>query len=824
MVISKQTNSNILYPLLKSLSLFKGISDHLLLDISSHCSLKTLRTQDLMVSQGEILNKFFIVLAGELEVYTQDEHGEKIILDRLSSGDYYGEICLLTGEPSPVCISTAKKSQIIIFEDRGFENLIQWVPELNHKVIKTLSSQLIKVNDEIFAARNKELSLASFIIHSRNDWHELVGQSKFTKILRHKIDEIARHNEPVLILGEKGTGKILAANLIHTHGMRNEKPFIVVECEELAKDEEGNKLLGPLAKMERLTDGFSYLDLAQGGTLFLNDIELLPKGALLRLMDYVNRSREVRILMASTVSNPTRYIEKKFPGIVCNALFRNLLYLEPLRNRKRDIPELLNHFVALKSKKYEKQGLSLSPAATEKLLYHDYQQANVRELEEIIDRAVLLTNSSVIEAETIILGEVIKSNPGYNLLQWGFLKNLIHHKIWPHRAQQGMSLIFIGILFFTFTGNNSNLWINTFTWKFMGPMIILVSLLLARISCSICPFAFLASKAQEIKCYARPVPDIISKNYYLFFSFLFSLIFWYEEFFDIKDVPYLTGLLLLAISAAAITCGLLFRGQIWCRYLCPLGAIFAVCSTLSPVELRAKTDICQNKCQTFNCYKGDTRTGCPMLQHAAYLDSNMNCKLCFKCVLNCPNDSIRFSLRPPGREIWRLSNVHGGMAALVLFFGLMLLPLCLLPEIKNTYPQHWKWVFNFSYWTLFLLLTAFVVLFLKKRVLAKNFVPYLRMSLAFIPLITGSHISYQLGTKFSPLKNYLVQLSSLKTSSPLLTTTACYFLQAHFMVIGLLFTGYCLTKISPKVKNKWLNAAAFFLALGYFTLVLLLLA
>ncbi|GAB6179809.1 sigma 54-interacting transcriptional regulator [Desulfotomaculum defluvii] len=819
MVSGWQTPKDFIYQILYGLNLFNGISPDHLQAISNDCTLKVLRVQDPMIYQWEILKNFFIVASGELEVYTTDENGDKIILDRLFTGDYYGDICLLTGEPSPVNISALRKSQVIIFDDAAFHRLIQLLPKLNSKIIKTLSTQLQKVNLENTATKNKQLALATFILESRSYLNKLVGQSKFSKMLRHKIDDLAKHSEPLLITGEKGTGKLLVANLIHKRSSRKDLPFIVVDCEELSQDKEGNKLLGPLLKTGALPEQFSYLELAQRGTLYLNDIELLSKGALLRLLEYVNRSREVRVIMTSTVNNPSHYLEKRFPGITCYSLFRNKLYLEPLRNRKRDIPELLKHFVGLKCSKYKKGMMTLSPDAVEKLLSHDYQQSNIQELEEIIDRAVILTDGKVIEADSIILGEVTRSLAGYNLFNLSVFKGLIDQKIWPQRAQMIVTILFLVILLFSFLEGNENSWVSLLTWQVMGPIIIMSSHVLARVSCSICPFSQLASVAQHIKCFEKQIPPFLTRYYYVTIIFLFSIIFWYEEYFCIKESPYLTGWLLVTIAAAAVTCGFLFKGHVWCRYMCPLGAIFALCSTLSLVELRTKTDICQNNCQTYNCYKGSSRTGCPMLQHAMYIDSNINCKLCFKCVTNCPNDSIKFSLRPPGREILKLSNVHGGFAVLVIFFGLMLIPPLTLTSIKAHYPLRWELLFNLFYWLLFALLLTLAVPLIKPHLSKKYFTPYLRMSLGFVPLISTAHISYQLGAKFYELKTISMQLVG-NGNQHLFATNALTFLQTFLMIFGLLLTLYYLYKILPQIRHQGVSYITLAIALGYFTLLI----
>jgi transcriptional regulator with AAA-type ATPase domain/NAD-dependent dihydropyrimidine dehydrogenase PreA subunit len=796
------------YKTLQGLKLFKEVATDQLRIISDDCNIITLRTNHPIVSHGDVLKNFFIVISGELAVYVEDEYREKIVLHRLLAEDYYGDICLLTGEPSDVNISSVKKSKVVVFNDEAFQRLIKVIPQLNDQIIKNLSSQIRKINIEKAAAKNKQLALATSILESRSSLKRLVGQSKFTKMLRRTLENQAKHCEPLLITGEKGTGKLLAANLINKQSTRKDLPFIVVDSEELANDEAGNRLLGQ----------FSYLELAQRGTLFLNDIELLPKAALLRLIKYVDQHRDVRIIMASAVNNPDQYIEKRKPGVATYNLFRNSIHLEPLRNRKRDIPELVNYFVNLKCKKYEKETMTPDSNAIEKLLTHDYQQANIQELEEIIDRAVLLTDGEIIEADSIILGQVSQNRSGYNLLGLQCFKELVYQKKWPQRPQLLVTVMFFGILLISLLGGNQNEWINIFTWKVLGPAIIIASLLLGRIVCSVCPFSMLASLAQNLKCYGKQLPTYMKRYYYITIMLLFSLIFWYEEYFSINNSPYLTGLLLVAIAVAAIICGLLFKGHAWCRYLCPLGAIFSVCSPLSIVELRANTDICQNKCQTFNCYKGSSGSGCPMLQHAMYMDSNINCKLCFKCVTNCPNDSIKFSIRPPFQEIWQLSNVHGGIAVLVICFALMLIPPLTLDSLKSLYPDHWRLIFNLFYWLLFCLL-AVVAFLLREQISNKTFTPYLKMSLAFVPLISAAHISHQLATKFGELNTISLQLVFSSKQQNFFVSSADNVLQTFVMITGLMVTLYCLFRVLPQLKQRWVGYISLAVSLAYFLLV-----
>ena len=132
-----------------------------------------------------------------------------------------------------------------------------------------------------------------------------------------------------------------------------------------------------------------------------------------------------------------------------------------------------------------------------------------------------------------------------------------------------------------------------------------------------------------------------------------AIIIWAEYSTTMQYSPMATGYLLLSIAFFAILSGILFERRVWCRYLCPLGALGAIFSGCSVVEWRSNQSICNSTCKDNSCYKGDENTrGCPLYQGPFSLSSNHNCILCGNCVKACPNDSPALNLRIPGHELW----------------------------------------------------------------------------------------------------------------------------------------------------------------------------
>lgn len=242
----------------------------------------------------------------------------------------------------------------------------------------------------------------------------MIGQSKaFLETIK-LITKIAAYDAPVLIEGETGTGKELAARAIHYQGARRDQPFVPVNCGAIPDLLIENELFGhgKGAFTDARDDQLGLIAHAHSGTLFLDEVDTLPpKGqvALLRFLQdqhyrplggRLERHADVRIIAASNV-NLTKLAEAGLFRM--DLLYRlNILFLElpPLRDRKGD-PELLAiHFLQAGSKRFGKSGTAFHQNTLE--WFDSYAwPGNVRELENVVYRAVLLAEESVIRIPPI---------------------------------------------------------------------------------------------------------------------------------------------------------------------------------------------------------------------------------------------------------------------------------------------------------------------------------------------------------------------------------------------------------------------------------------
>jgi two-component system response regulator PilR (NtrC family) len=246
--------------------------------------------------------------------------------------------------------------------------------------------------------------------------------------LRQMIAKVARSQAPVHISGDSGTGKELAARLIHESGPRNDKPFVPVNCGAIPSELMESELFGHKkgSFTGAVTDKEGLIRSAEGGTLFLDEVADLPlhmQVKLLRVIQEksvrpVGETRElpvdVRILSAT---------HRNLDELVKAAKFREDLYyrinvielhVPALRERLDDVPQLVDVMLDRVSKQIGAPRPQMSDEAMDKLLSYAYP-GNVRELENILERAVTLCAENRIEPGDIVL----KQGPGFELPEVG---------------------------------------------------------------------------------------------------------------------------------------------------------------------------------------------------------------------------------------------------------------------------------------------------------------------------------------------------------------------------------------------------------------------
>ena len=240
----------------------------------------------------------------------------------------------------------------------------------------------------------------------------LIGRSAAMQQLREMIARVARSQAPVHIFGESGTGKELVAQLIHDSGARREGPFVPVNCgaipTELMESElfghKRGSFTGAVADKKGLIQG------AEGGTLFLDEIADLPLHMQVKLLRVVQEKAvravgeareeavDVRILSATHRNLTDLVAEGRFREDLFYRINVIELRVPPLRERSEDIPDLAEVILRRLSRRMDTSPPNLDPAALEALQSYAFP-GNVRELENILERALTLCTGNLITAE-----------------------------------------------------------------------------------------------------------------------------------------------------------------------------------------------------------------------------------------------------------------------------------------------------------------------------------------------------------------------------------------------------------------------------------------
>ncbi|MBI5367129.1 MAG: response regulator [Planctomycetes bacterium] len=519
---------------------------------------------------------------------------------------------------------------------------------------------------------------------------ECLGKHPAIARIRQSLEKLAGAREPVLIVGEAGTGKELVGRTLHARGRGKEAPLLSVDGRQIADSPWGDKLLGDARAGEStlMPEGtVTYLDLVDGGTLLLKRIESLPLRVQTRLARFLEggdplpgrRRPDVRLI--ATCGAPVADLERTgqlLPALAA-LLSRHVLELPPLRERKRDIPELAGYFVRRHAGRLNKQVEKLEDAAVTRLVTHDYAMANVEELERTVERAVVLAGRDSIDAEEIFLGvPAPRPSPGFNLLRLPEPVLRLGLRLFPDVVAGGVAVFFLFLVatcFFPVTIYGEDLG-TRLVWSVWWPGLMLLFLTVGRVWCAICPMSFAGGLAQRLfrPRKERRIPAWIKEHDTAIATAGFFLIVWVEEATRMRHSPLATGFLLLAILSGAVLAGVLFPRRTWCRHLCPLGGFGGICSTTSVLELRPTPDVCTAKCKGHACYTGTDGSGdgCPMFQHVMFVNSNRACVLCLKCVKNCPNGSPQLNLRAPARELWSGQEARPAVgASLLVMLGLL---------------------------------------------------------------------------------------------------------------------------------------------------------
>lgn len=248
---------------------------------------------------------------------------------------------------------------------------------------------------------------------------EIIGDCPLMQEVFYKTDKVAPTDANILLLGENGTGKDLIAHAIHQRSLRAGKPFVKVDLGALTDTLFESELFGYKkgAFTDAREDRPGRFELADGGTLFLDEIGNISLHQQTKLLSALQNRQITRLGASQPVPVNIRLVcatNLPVAALADESRFRkDLIYrintveitIPPLRKRAGDIGLLAHHFVKVYAAKYFKQEISLGPKALAKLSQYPFP-GNVRELQYVVERAVIMAEENVLQEEDIIFSTI----------------------------------------------------------------------------------------------------------------------------------------------------------------------------------------------------------------------------------------------------------------------------------------------------------------------------------------------------------------------------------------------------------------------------------
>ena len=534
--------------------------------------------------------------------------------------------------------------------------------------------------------------LAPYLVGSTR--RGVVGGSRYAVKLRAALAQAAQDpaRRPVLISGEPGLEKDNLAALVHFGSGDRRHVLIRVDTSLLRAD--GGDLFHASP-----SQGPPLLECLGQGCVLLDRFDAAPPELRALLIELARTGQwpgcsepfQGRLLFTAESSVP------ELEGL-CDQI-----RVPPLRVRRQDLGDWIRYSLRRRARQLGWPKPPQVPAnVVKRLQSHDFPN-NLRELDVVINRALLQAKASAVHGE---LPDLLPEDVFWLLSRPTSLRFDIWR--WKPRLREWMRApwlwngLLFGLVSWLFVLVNGALWLgpqdrahngalNLF-WAWWWPVILVTFPLVGRLWCSFCPFMVWGEISQK---FARllgwqprrwPRGDTDRWAAPVLAAGFGAILLW-EELANLEDTAWLSSCLLLVITGGAVVGSLLFEKRFWCRYLCPVGGMNGLMAKLSVLELRAEAGTCSGSCSSYACFKGGPAEGeglatggCPLGTHPAHLEDNRNCVLCLTCVQACPHRSVKLRLRPPAADLQK------GMA---VPFGERLLLLVLLGGVALHHWQGW---------------------------------------------------------------------------------------------------------------------------------------
>ncbi len=641
---------------------------------------------EVIVRRGERHEVFFVIVSGEVELLLGEAGARQRPLARMGAGGIFGAESVLAKEGAAADAVAVTEVRLLRYPAHALPTALQESASLRRKLLGGIARHLHEATSDALDLMKGQDVIAR-LVQGDSDPDELLAASARMRSIQKRIPALAASDDPLLLVGEDGTGRTLVARLVHDASARSEGPLIAVNCRELTPGHAAELILGDDlgGATGPAVHGSGGVHFAHEGTLVLRSADALEPAVQKILASFLARQRSsagrpfpnTRVVVTARLVADDEHPQGLVPALA--ACFPERVDVPPLVERPKDILPLAEEFL-------RRQGLE-SPRITEgarhALLSLRYQRRNVAELRDVVELAARVADGPEIRSEHIFGGVGEDVIPGVDVTSTGMLRRLLGGRsLWTVRLAVLAGFLGVIVLCLGFGMSLSGRVANAAIWSLWEPAVFALFLLAGPIWCTVCPLSSAARLAKKVGSRDRPPPAWMVRHGPWLAIVGFALIIWVERVFHSLDNPLTSALLLGTLLLAAVTGALLYRREVWCRHLCPLGRFGSALAPAAPLQLAAKRQVCASSCTTHACFKGTAElSGCTVFHHPLEAKQFFRCKLCLDCLRACPHGSARLQIRPPVAALWNLDSGAVDVAMFAMAVSLLALGLVVVERV-----------------------------------------------------------------------------------------------------------------------------------------------
>ena len=339
-----------------------------------------------------------MLLACDVLIQSNICSSQDCVLERALRGERVSNFEAIVRRRDGIQIPVSINTDFLLDKDGNLIGLIEVIRDIS--LVRELT------------AKTAEVSELKHRLGEQVQFDHIVGRSPIMQSIFAKLPAIAASKSSVLITGESGTGKELMAYALHAHSSRKQAPFVVVNVSSLSEGLLESELFGHVkgAFTNAYVDKPGRFEIANGGTIFLDEIGEMSLATQVKLLGVLERGRFERVGSNETISVDVRIVaatNRNLEEAVREGRFREDLYyrirviplvLPPLRERTEDIPLLVTHFLEKFNREMGKQISGLSPQSLTTLEQYSFP-GNIRELQNVMEHAFVCCEGSTIQFE-----------------------------------------------------------------------------------------------------------------------------------------------------------------------------------------------------------------------------------------------------------------------------------------------------------------------------------------------------------------------------------------------------------------------------------------